>query len=441
MIDNEIQKFSQVEVEEPDTSPENPLKGEKEVSVQESVVSIREKELAADIANLSGSELRKKYHREANSHKNSKSRCKRSGYEWHPDFDSFKEFLQHLGPCPGEGYTLDRIDPSDPEYAPGKVRWASKAAQTHNRQNTRYLTNSDGVTLSATEWSRRTGIPWKTICVRVDRYGWSVDEATTIPVGGRRTKVPVDPQTGEVLFHYTSSTPLVGVWSQIIADVHGQKFCSFTAAEKKMIKDLANRFESGRLNAIEVITLVLTHWHSFTSYTERDHGAFGNTPSVPNIHFLVKYCNAAGNFFMEMKQKEIEAARRQAEFDKQLREMEEQRQAEELVQTKLEAMPDFQKLAPVLDKFEEHDWHLESLVTPEMREYIEQTFKHEFLSIDGRRFLPPSDLSVVRRVKFLLMEELVAMAVACRTGEDYQPSSIMELISQPSKPEVVSEPS
>ena len=54
----------------------------------------------------------------------------------HPEFKNFKSFLLHVGPMPTKNATLDRINNSDPEYAPGKVRWADKITQNNNKSDT-----------------------------------------------------------------------------------------------------------------------------------------------------------------------------------------------------------------------------------------------------------------------------------------------------------------
>ncbi len=51
---------------------------------------------------------------------------------WRNDFLSF---VQDVGPKPGPGYSLDRID-NDGNYEPGNVRWATRKEQTQNRRRT-----------------------------------------------------------------------------------------------------------------------------------------------------------------------------------------------------------------------------------------------------------------------------------------------------------------
>lgn len=46
----------------------------------------------------------------------------------------------------------------------------------------------DGRTQTIKEWAAELEMPWPTLYDRVNRNGWTVEEALTIPLGGRRTK-------------------------------------------------------------------------------------------------------------------------------------------------------------------------------------------------------------------------------------------------------------
>lgn len=115
--------------------------------------------------------IRALYPSAANSHRNTKNRCKKKGIPVHPDFETFHGFLCVLGPPPGPDYTLDRINNDDPEYAPGKVRWATKEKQANNRSTTIMLTYN-GEMRPLTEWAKSTDQNSNTLRRR-KREGWS----------------------------------------------------------------------------------------------------------------------------------------------------------------------------------------------------------------------------------------------------------------------------
>ena len=55
------------------------------------------------------------------------------GINVHPLFFDFKKFIEHIGPRPGSGYSIDRIDVNG-DYAPGNVRWATVREQNSNKR-------------------------------------------------------------------------------------------------------------------------------------------------------------------------------------------------------------------------------------------------------------------------------------------------------------------
>lgn len=50
--------------------------------------------------------------------------------EWRHSFDAF---FAHIGPRPGHGYSVDRIN-NDGNYEPGNVRWATRVEQERNKR-------------------------------------------------------------------------------------------------------------------------------------------------------------------------------------------------------------------------------------------------------------------------------------------------------------------
>ena len=52
---------------------------------------------------------------------------------WQQDFMAFYE---HIGPRPGPGFSVDRID-NDRGYEPGNVRWATEPQQRENKRQPR----------------------------------------------------------------------------------------------------------------------------------------------------------------------------------------------------------------------------------------------------------------------------------------------------------------
>jgi hypothetical protein len=50
------------------------------------------------------------------------------------EWDSYEKFALDVGPHPGKGWTLDRVDNND-IYRSGNVRWSNAKGQARNRRN------------------------------------------------------------------------------------------------------------------------------------------------------------------------------------------------------------------------------------------------------------------------------------------------------------------
>ena len=99
--------------------------------------------------------------------------------EWKDDFQAFYDWAVANGYQ--EGLSIDRIN-NDGDYSPENCRWATEKQQSNNRNSSKLLTYC-GETYTAAEWEEITGISACNIVQRINKYGWTVEDALTIPSG------------------------------------------------------------------------------------------------------------------------------------------------------------------------------------------------------------------------------------------------------------------
>ena len=275
------------------------------------------KQCRKDIKSLSATQLRKKYPTEYSSHRNMKSRCKDKGNVLHSDFVKFPDFLVSLGPKPDSTFTLDRIDHNNPEYSPANTRWASKALQTANRKNTKYVTDNAGNCLSVTEWSRQSGLIQSTIRQRLKR-GWSQHDAVHTPNGGRRRSSSTYPHCSRSQRQDSQHSK---IWERGLREHHKQHFVSWSGKNNADLNNAARAFSEHGLHPELVFEVIVRKWLQFTEFAENLYGAFGS-PTIPTIEYLNRHLAAAGNFYFKHReaqgQTRIEGVRkhRAAELEK-----------------------------------------------------------------------------------------------------------------------------
>lgn len=101
--------------------------------------------------------LKKRYQQEYNSWRNRRLWAKKNKIPFHPDWNVFSVFLEYVGLAPTKEHTLDRIV-NKLGYVPNNIRWATKQAQSENRDNIIWL-EYEGKKHTLTEWARKTGQP------------------------------------------------------------------------------------------------------------------------------------------------------------------------------------------------------------------------------------------------------------------------------------------
>lgn len=97
---------------------------------------------------------------------------------------SFKLFLKDMGFRPTDQHSIERKK-NHLGYTKNNCIWATRDVQANNKRNNRLLTYKNE-TATLAEWARRKGMKARALGMRLNVYGFTLEEALETPVGVRR---------------------------------------------------------------------------------------------------------------------------------------------------------------------------------------------------------------------------------------------------------------
>jgi hypothetical protein len=175
-----------------------------------------------------------------------KKRCTNSKYEYYHRYggrgitydskwDEIEGFAEDMLDSWEEGLTLDREN-VDGNYCKENCRWITIKEQAYNRSTNRYI-EINGITMTLTEWSEKSGIAITTILHRYNRgvRGSELIDKNERPVSAKQSGVE------GIIWNKSKQRWLVN------QKVDGKKKClgSFKEDELELAKECLAKFKTG----------------------------------------------------------------------------------------------------------------------------------------------------------------------------------------------------
>lgn len=96
---------------------------------------------------------------------------------------SFQAFFEDMGPRPSVDHSIERVNNAE-GYSKNNCVWANRFRQMNNTRKNRYL-EFNRYRMTMAQWSRFSGIDYQNLVNRINKLGWSIEDALTIPVTKR----------------------------------------------------------------------------------------------------------------------------------------------------------------------------------------------------------------------------------------------------------------
>ena len=125
------------------------------------------------------------------------------------EWDNFETFLEDMGLKPSPDRSIERRN-NDGDYEPGNCYWAIREDQDNNKERSVKVTYN-GTTKTLTQWARQLGLDYEVVRTRW-RYGWEPKDIFESPKN--KYHKPRKHETRSRLLTYRGETLTITEWSR-----------------------------------------------------------------------------------------------------------------------------------------------------------------------------------------------------------------------------------